>query len=135
MRRFAQPALVSVTLLALVLLAAAACTSSGPATPAPTGTLSGTVSIGPLCPVEPCTVTTNPFEGLEVVISHLGGTEAARILVQPTGSYSGVVPSGEIAATLEPCEWLGCQFGFPLTTSVAADGVTTLDFDIDTGIR
>lgn len=103
-------------------------------TPAGKGTLSGTVSIGPLCPVEPCQDPVNPYPGLKVVLTR-DGEEAAMIDVQEDGTFSGQVPAGEFQLTVEPCQWLGCMNALPVQVRVRDGEVSSVAVVIDTGIR
>ena len=139
-----------VTGAGLVLALAAACTSGDAntivpvATVVPTqtsappdseGVLFGSVTIGPLCPVEPC-----PREIGDTYSSRelqLQSESASGILVplQPDGTFRATVPTGEYVVTISNCEFLGC-FGAPPVTVVIRKGETTnLSIDIDTGIR
>ena len=124
-----------VALLVLTILVFADC-SSEEVTPTPVGegTVAGTVSIGPLCPVEPCTNPVNPYTELQVVVLD-GDDEAAVIDVNEDGSFSGSSPAGAYEVTLRPCEWLGCQSALPVAVIVRNGEVETLTLTIDTGIR
>jgi hypothetical protein len=128
---------VAILLMAVGLLALATCGTSG-SNPSPTavatGTVTGKVSIGPLCPVEPCTNPNNPYTGLTVVISDAGAV-VRSVDVTDDGSYSANVPAGTYDVDLQPCEWLGCRSSLPERVTVKADQLVTLDISIDTGIR
>lgn len=129
--------LIYMAVFALVAVVAVACSSgdSATATPATEGTLAGRVTIGPLCPVEPCNSTTNPYPGHEIVVRDADGVFVAAIPLNDDGTFLGTVPVGEFEVELEPCEFLGCQFGSPTSVSVKDGERTVLDLDIDTGIR
>jgi hypothetical protein len=129
--------ILAAVLLALSVAVLSACGNSGPtATPINpgTGTVSGTISVGPLCPVEPCTNPSNPFVGLKLVISDAGAVIRA-VDVGSDGTYSATVPVGQYYVNLEPCEWLGCRSSMPRSIAIEADKTLTLDIDVDTGIR
>jgi hypothetical protein len=128
---------ITVALAALLANGPAVCGSGRPptATTAPQGTLSGQISVGPLCPVEPCdTPVVSPYDGLEVVLSR-DGAEAARIAVGADGSFSGEAPAGEYELDVQPCQFLGCNAALPLDVSVGSGQTETVTIDIDTGIR
>src|SRR5512136_2746957 len=56
-----------------------------------TGTLTGNVSIGPLCPVEPCTVTNDnlvaAYAARPITISTPAGTAVATVIADPKTGY------------------------------------------------
>ncbi len=125
------------TIFTVLLIAATACGSSEPTpTPIIEGTLSGTVTIGPLCPVEPCNSTTNPFEGLEMVLADPNDLRVlATAQLREDGTFVGTVPVGEYLLNIEPCEFLGCASEVPLRIRVLPGSPTVILIDIDTGIR
>jgi hypothetical protein len=130
--------ILAALLLAVTVAVLSACGDSGPtATPTTpgTGTVSGTISVGPLCPVEPCTNPNNPYVGLNVIISDAAAVIRA-VEVADGGSYSATIPVGNYEITLQPCQWLGCQHGtLPEHVTVQVDETTVLNISIDTGIR
>lgn len=121
-------------------MAITACSSdSGPEitpTPEGTGNLSGTISIGPLCPVEPCTNEPNPYTDLKVIMTRTDESQSGEIPVSETGDFRATdVPIGEYFVDVEPCEWLGCSNELPWQVRIL-DGIeTTIPITIDTGIR
>ncbi len=126
-----------VPLTAIVLLLVSACgseTGSAP-TSAAEGTLFGVLSIGPLCPVEPCANPTNPYTDLEVVVTDTDGTEVVRIAVTDGGTFSRPLPTGDYSLAVEPCIHLGCDFSLPVDVTVVAGEQANVEIDIDTGIR
>ncbi len=124
-------------LLAVIVIAAAACGSGDSATPTPIaqGTLAGVVTIGPLCPVEPCNSTVNPYPGHEIVVRDLEGQFAAAAELNDDGTFTVSVPAGDYEISMEPCEYLGCRFGVATPVAVRSNDVTNVEIDIDTGIR
>ncbi len=113
------------------------------------GNLVGTVSVGPLCPVEPCR---NPLNfssvyGKRLVIAYVAENHAkykqvklnqsrqyemnlppGRYIVDVTdanGNELGLAPSGRPAAGAAR----------PQEVEITYGNTTVLDFDIDTGIR
>ena len=126
-------------LLAIVgLIVAGACTSDDP-TPTPSivpeGAIQGQVVIGPLCPVSPCPgPTVDPYQGLEAVLTPTAG-ETTRLGLLSDGTFAGFIPSGTYELTIDPCIHLGCEFSLPKTVAITPAGMTTVEVDIDTGIR
>ncbi len=108
--------------------------------PAPQmGTLEGRVSVGPLCPVEPCpTTTNNPYIGhkLRLTSTTMGPTPVPiEILLADDGTFRATVPAGTYRVDVTACLWLGCSRSLPVMTTVQATQTTMLNVDIDTGIR
>lgn len=126
----------TVTLLVAALAVFAACSSEDRATPTPEGegTVSGTIEIGPLCPVEPCTNPLNPYTGLQAVV-RTDDDEIAVIDVDGSGAFSGVVPAGEYLVEIRPCDYLGCRGTLPVRITVRDGQTSTMELRIDTGIR
>lgn len=122
--------------VAIALLTLIACGSGATGTrpPAGEGTLSGTINIGPLCPVEPCSGPVNPYTDLEVVVSS-GETEVAVLEVDETGTFAGQVPAGEFVVNLRPCDYMGCAVAMPKAVTVRDGDKVNLSIEIDTGIR
>lgn len=128
--------LVSIATVALVFITACASEASTP-TPSivPEGAIQGQVVIGPLCPVNPCpTSTIDPYEGLEAVLTPQSG-EVIRLGLRADGTFAGFIPAGTYNLTIKPCIHLGCDSSLPHTFEVTSAGMTTVDVDIDTGIR
>lgn len=127
---------VLVATLSMSLLAFAACSSDDGPTPTPEGegTVSGTLKIGPLCPVEPCANPTNPYIGLEAVV-RTDDDEIAVFDVDENGAFSGIVQAGEYLVEIRPCEYLGCASTLPVRVTVIDKQNSTMLLNIDTGIR
>ena len=120
----------------MALVAFAACSSGDGSTPTPEGegTVSGTLKIGPLCPVEPCANPVNPYIGLQVVV-RTDDDEIAVFDVDENGAFSGIVQAGEYLLEIRPCEYLGCASTLPVRVTVIDKQNSTMLLDIDTGIR
>jgi hypothetical protein len=127
---------ISIVLLLVLLLSA--CTAPVPA--AQTGSLRGTVTVGPLTPVERVGVPT-PIPAPEIFTSRgLNIYKSGSILVfaslnfNTDGTYSIDLPAGAYDVKLKDA---GIQFskGLPAAVTITAGKVTTLDISIDTGIR
>ena len=118
-----------------------ACTSE---TLAPaTGSLDIKVTIGPLCPVEPCKKTAEEFrqiyESYSFVITN---PKDKSVVLEQKLSYNGTngllksnsIAVGEYELNLKP-ESFFTKRGFPKTVIIEKDKTTTMEIDIDTGIR
>lgn len=93
------------------------------------------MSIGPLCPVEPCNSTLNPYVDLEVVLATPGGNEVIRVPLGGSGTFQVVAPVGVYIIDIEPCEFLGCSQSVPVEVEINSTAPTVVELDIDTGIR
>ena len=109
-----------------------------PVTPAQ-GTISGKISIGPLCPVEPCYSyhNANVYLGRSIILNSQTKTYAAPIYIplNADGSFRLQVPADTYIVNLNPCYELGCRTAFPRTALVTANTESVLNISIDTGIR
>lgn len=104
---------------------------------ATTGGVMGTVTIGPICPVEridqPCVVPPEVYTSRSVIV--YGPTEDAQI------SQTKLTAEGTFKLSLAPgTYWLqidpaGIGPGEKKLVTVIADKISTVNFDIDTGIR
>ena len=129
-----------IPLIGLTLALAAACTSEGdPPTPTVdadvSGVLAGQVIIGPLCPIEPCGDSYGDiYSGRELVLQQPGGV-LLQIPLQSDGTFEAAIPTGTYSANLDRCEYLGCPRTFPVSVEIRDGETSTLDIDIDTGVR
>ena len=126
----------------LLLALAAACTSEESVTVVPAdelGTLAGTVKIGPLCPVEPCSSQiTDTYSSRELHLrSEQAGDGADVILVSlnQDGTFRTPLPIGRYEVSLSNCEFLGCSSSLPVSIEIVKGETFDLNIDIDTGIR
>ena len=103
------------------------------------GTVYGKVSIGPLCPVEPCSNPIDPYSGKQLIFTPAGGGRPVDTpfyaKLSGDGSFSVDIPESNYSVTLSDCQYLGCQRVFPKNISVSANKSLQLNLDIDTGIR
>ena len=128
-------------LVPILLPLIALCTSVVSEEGGPTGVLTGSVSIGPICPVEqegvPCPVPPDLYAGVQVVVESLAtGRLVAREALDAQGRYRMELPAGSYRVELE--HRLGIDRGAserPKIARVEATETTVLDFEIDTGIR
>lgn len=93
----------------------------------------GKVSIGPLCPVEPCKNTTNPYLGKGLIFKMGAEEKLARLNI--IGDFYINLPTGNYSVTLSDCNYIGCSSVFPKSIRVETNKTFELNLDIDTGIR
>jgi len=123
-------------LLVIVALTMGGC---GPRSVA-TGTLEGTVTVGPLTPVQresepPPTVPPQVYTSRRLIISSAdGGREIARIQFAADGTYQATLPAGRYQVDLQP-NGIDRANQLPAAVDIEADQITRLDVSIDTGIR
>ncbi|PKB71255.1 MAG: hypothetical protein BZY87_06475 [SAR202 cluster bacterium Io17-Chloro-G6] len=99
------------------------------------GVLAGSVTIGPLCPVEPCARGDgDTYASRELQIQ---SEFASGILVplEPDGTFRALLPAGKYVVTLSNCEFLGCSGSLPVTIVIKDGETSDLRINIDTGIR
>ena len=98
------------------------------------GTVNGIVTVGPLCPVEPCNRTLD-LSGYSLAFT-TNGIRYSYAPLSVNGHFSVSLLSGVYYVTMTPsCPWAGCGRSFPLRVSVVAGQTTSLNISIDTGIR
>ncbi len=99
------------------------------------GTLYGKVSIGPLCPVEPCS---NPrpdvYSSRSLALQPASG-QPTYVSLNADGSFKSAVRAGTYSVSLTSCDFMGCRYALPKTVVVRAGEATPLEISIDTGIR
>jgi hypothetical protein len=116
-------------------LIAVACGSDPTATSVPGGRLVGRVTIGPLCPVEPFSGSTQDrYSSRQLILQPRDGG-ALRLTLGPDGLFDAAVPAGSYTADLSDCVFLTCDQVLPKSIGVAVGKTATLAIDIDTGIR
>jgi len=101
------------------------------------GTVAGTVTLGPLCPVqrpgEPCVPTPEMFTSRSVVIYDTDRvTIVAQQPLQPNGAFTVTLKPGSYFVQINPA---GIGAGEKKPFTITALKTTTVNFDIDTGIR
>lgn len=105
--------------------------------PQSTGYVKGSVTIGPLCPVEradkPCPVPPETYTSRNVVVYEADQTTIkTKRSLSTTGSYSIALSPGTYWVQIEPA---GIGEGEKKQISITSGNTVTTDFDIDTGIR
>ena len=103
--------------------------------PGETGTVTGKVSVGPLCPVEPCDAEPLDFSSNQVILESQSSQKTISDL-SSDGIFSVAdLAPGTYQVTLKDCDWLGCASVLPQTVTVKAGETTEVTINIDTGIR
>ena len=101
-------------------------------------TLYGKVTLGPLCPVEPCNRTFD-YGGVRVNVYDAASKNAvARVSADSSGYYGFRLGQGNYLVNVTDAA--GNSFGIPRLdytqpVSIANGHMIEMDFDIDTGIR
>ena len=108
-----------------------------------TGSLDIKVTIGPLCPVEPCTnsaeQTKQIYEAYSFVVSD---AKTKKTVLEQKITHNGTnglmnatsIPVGEYELDVKPKTFFS-QEKFPQTFKIEKNVTTKLNIDIDTGIR
>ena len=98
------------------------------------GYVTGKVTVGPLCPVEPCpNGRTDVYSSRVLILT--GKNSAVKVQLQADGWFKQAVPADTYTVTLSDCTFMGCRYALPKTVTVSSGQVTTFNIDIDTGIR
>jgi hypothetical protein len=103
------------------------------------GVLEGHVTIGPLLPpvkegLEPTPAPEVYAARKIVVVRERDGKEVARLEIDAEGNYRGEFPIGSYVVDINRVG-IDSASGFPRVIEIAANEVTRVDVDIDTGIR
>jgi hypothetical protein len=102
------------------------------------GSLDIKVSIGPICPVEPCTKTDAEKEQIYAAYSLIITSKTNRLLTyEKKASINSILqtmPVGEYEIDISPKNIFN-RNTFPITVKVEKGKITSLKIDIDTGIR
>jgi hypothetical protein len=104
------------------------------------GTIMGHVSIGPLCPVEPCPgKTPDVYSSHQIVLTPTGGGRPIDlpiyIKINSDGTFRAEVPESNYELTITNCTYLGCRYELPKLIRIEANQTLNVDINIDTGIR
>jgi hypothetical protein len=123
-----------IMILTVVMVLNCGCIQAGSVT----GTLAGNVSIGPLCPVEPCTISHDrlvaAYESRPITISTTGGTVVSTVIADPDTGYLVVLKPGTYVVDI-PHQGVGGSQELPQTVTIQSGETVRLDISIDTGIR
>ena len=131
-----------IIIILVVTIIAFAIAMFGGGLPAETGdgsvTLTGKVSIGPLCPVEPCTVPHDrlvaAYAARPITISTPGGNRVTRVIADPETGYTVSLKPGTYVVDI-PHQGIGGSPDLPATVTIRSGETVRLDISIDTGIR
>jgi hypothetical protein len=103
-----------------------------------TGTLTGKVSIGPLCPVEPCTVPHDrlvaAYAAHPITISTPDGIVVTTVTADPESGYTVALKPGTYVVAI-PKQGIGGSPELPATVTIRSGETVVLNISIDTGIR
>jgi hypothetical protein len=103
-----------------------------------TGTLTGKVSIGPLCPVEPCTIPHDrlvaAYAAHPITISTPDGIVVTTVTADPESGYTVALKPGTYVVAI-PKQGIGGSPDLPATVTIRSGETVVLNISIDTGIR
>ncbi|HSU72729.1 MAG TPA: hypothetical protein VLJ21_02680 [Candidatus Binatia bacterium] len=122
-------------MLGLLLLAGCKWFEQPPAT----GVLEGKITIGPLCPVETvppdpkCEPTLETYRAWPLAVTR-NGIKITNIVANGDGTYRLDLAPGTYIVDFEK-QMAFRKNALPATVTIAEGQVTTLDINIDTGIR
>ncbi len=103
------------------------------------GVLEGKVSIGPLCPVERnppdprCQPTAETYQAWPIAVLH-DTVKVATIVAGKDGTFHVELSPGTYVVDHEKQQHFG-KGTLPTTVTIKSGETTTLDINIDTGIR
>ena len=132
------------------LILSFACETGSNKTSLETGILKGQVTIGPLCPVEPCNLTPEQiatiYKARKVIIYEKSSlNKIVELQLNAEGKYSIELNTGSYIVDVSDANGNALpldlsqrpQFGnaLPQEAEIFSDQTTISDFDIDTGIR
>jgi hypothetical protein len=131
-----------IMVLVIVTIAVAVALNSGgiPEGPAAANaTLTGNVSIGPLCPVESCTVSHDKlvaaYAARPISIAQPGGPVVATIVADPETGYTVSLRPGTYTVVDIRHQGVGGSRDLPATVTLRSGETVWLNISIDTGIR
>jgi hypothetical protein len=106
------------------------------------GFLEGRISIGPICPVEKdppdpgCLPTAETYKAYPVSVwTSNGERKVTQINPELDGSYITDLEPGNYLIILETGRSSIGSSNLPVEVNIKSDNITTLNIDIDTGIR
>jgi hypothetical protein len=110
--------------------------------PKENGYLEGVITIGPICPVErippdpACLPTAETYKAYPVsVFTSDGKIKIAQLNPSLDGTFSSELPPGNYLVVLETGKNNIGGSNLPAVVSISSRGKTSLNIDIDTGIR
>jgi hypothetical protein len=130
-----------IVLLIILTIAVAIILNANNAGPFPanrTGTLTGNLTIGPLCPVEPCTISHDQlvaaYAARPIIITTEGGAFIGSVMGDPDSGYSVRLTPGTYVVDIQH-QGVGGSGDLPKTITIRTGETVRLDISIDTGIR
>jgi hypothetical protein len=127
--------LIAITVTVAIVLSA---NTAAPNSVGGTGILAGNVTIGPLCPVEPCTVTPTrliaAYAARTIVVSIPDEAVIAEGVPDPYTGYSFILKPGTYVVDIKH-QGIDRSPELPKTVTIRAGETIQLDISIDTGIR
>lgn len=103
------------------------------------GTLTGSVSIGPMCPVEPCPSTPERlkqfYSGFRIVVSDAKGKEVKKIPVDATGKFTAKLNPGTYYVEIKPVEGQSVNPVKSEKVNIKKGQISKVKLEYDTGIR
>jgi len=133
--------LLIIFFLVVITIAVAIVLNTNTALPVPgggTGTLTGNVSIGPLCPVEPCMIDPDrlaaAYAARTIVVSLSGGAVIVEAVPDPHSGYSIALKPGTYSVDIRH-QGIDRSPDLPKTVTIRKGETVRLDISIDTGIR
>ena len=105
-----------------------------------TGIVSGTVKIGPICPVEsttnPCKIAPEVYTSRHIQIFTVGDnkTLVSDVAIKADGTYNIILKEGTYTMDIKK-NGIDKATGLPKTLTIKAGDKVQLNFSIDTGIR
>ena len=94
--------------------------------------------IGPLCPIEPCTIPHDrlvaAYAARPITISTPDGIVVTTVTADPESGYTVALKQGTYIVTL-PKQGIGGSPDLPATVTIRSGETVVLDISIDTGIR
>lgn len=129
---------ISILVLIIIMLGATSLNSGCLEADPGTGRLTGNVSIGPLCPVEPCSVPHDQiaaaYAARPITISTPAGQVVATVTADPETGYAVFLKPGMYMVDI-PHQGIGGSPELPATVTIRSGETLRLDISIDTGIR
>jgi len=99
------------------------------------GTIFGMVTIGPLCPVEPCPdPQPDIYSSRDIILIPEEG-EPLIFELRSDVSFEAEVQPGRYNLNISNCEFLGCQSTLPIEVDINQNEALFIEIMIDTGIR
>lgn len=132
MKRLIIVGIIAISLLTLV----AACGGGDPkGNSSEQGTLSGKLTIGPACAVEPCGGPPGAiYMGRDLILLR-SGASSFKVPLGEDGSFNASLAPADYVIRMDGCNFAGCNDAFPMEKTIGAGETVTLNLDFDTGIR